>query len=68
MSSQLVLNKRIEQGHKVKALREAGLIPSVVYGAGEPVVASSVYKKSLMRQVITLRLSLISMVRSSSLS
>ncbi len=43
MSSQLVLNKRIEQGHKVKALREAGLIPSVVYGAGEPVVASSVY-------------------------
>lgn len=43
MSSQLVLNKRTEQGHKVKALREAGLIPSVVYGAGEPVMASSVY-------------------------
>lgn len=43
MSTQLVLNKRTEQGHKAKALRAAGLIPSVVYGAGEPVLASSVY-------------------------
>lgn len=43
MSNQLSLNKRTEQGHKAKALRAAGLIPSVVYGAGEPVLASSVY-------------------------
>lgn len=43
MSIQLVLNKRTEQGHKAKALRAAGLVPSVVYGAGEPVLASSVY-------------------------
>lgn len=43
MSIQLVLNKRTEQGHKAKALRAAGLIPSVVYGAGEPMLASSVY-------------------------
>lgn len=43
MANQLVLNKRTEQGHKAKTLRAAGLIPSVVYGAGEPVLASSVY-------------------------
>lgn len=43
MANQLVLNKRTEQGHKAKALRAAGLIPSVVYGAGEPILASSVY-------------------------
>lgn len=43
MSNQLALNNRTEQGHKVKALRAAGLIPSVVYGAGEPILASSVY-------------------------
>lgn len=43
MSNQLALNKRTEQGHKAKALRAAGLIPSVVYGAGEPILASSVY-------------------------
>lgn len=43
MSNQLALNKRTEQGHKAKALRAAGLVPSVVYGAGEPILASSVY-------------------------
>ncbi len=43
MSNQLSLNKRTEQGHKAKALREAGLIPSVVYGEGEPVLAKSSY-------------------------
>ena len=43
MANQLVLNKRTEQGHKAKALRAAGLIPSVVYGADEPVLASSAY-------------------------
>ncbi len=43
MSSQLVVNKRTEQGHKAKTLRESGLIPGVVYGAGEPVLVSSAY-------------------------
>ncbi len=43
MSIQLSLEKRSEQGHKAKAVRAAGLIPSVVYGAGEPVLASSAY-------------------------
>lgn len=43
MSNLLALNKRTEQGHKAKALRAAGLIPSVVYGAGEPILASSAY-------------------------
>ncbi len=43
MSIQLVLNKRTEQGHKAKALRAAGLIPSVVYGTAEPILASSAY-------------------------
>lgn len=43
MSIQLSLDKRTEQGHKAKAIRAAGLIPSVVYGAGEPVLASSAY-------------------------
>lgn len=43
MAYQLELNKRTEQGHKAKALREAGLVTSVVYGAGEPVLTKSVY-------------------------
>lgn len=43
MSIQLSLDKRTEQGHKAKAIRAAGLIPSVVYGASEPVLASSAY-------------------------
>lgn len=43
MSSQLTVNKRTEQGHKAKALRAAGLIPSVVYGEGEPILVKSVY-------------------------
>lgn len=43
MSITLTLNKRTEQGHKAKVLRKAGLITSVVYGAGEPVLASSAY-------------------------
>lgn len=43
MSIQLSLDKRTEQGHKAKALRAAGLIPSVIYGAGDPILASSAY-------------------------
>ncbi len=43
MAYQLELNKRTEQGHKAKALRDAGLVTSVVYGAGKPVLTKSVY-------------------------
>lgn len=43
MAYQLSLNKRTEQGHQAKKLREAGLVTSVVYGAGEPVLTSSTY-------------------------
>lgn len=43
MSNQLVLEKRTEHGRKAKALRAAGLIPSVVYGLEMPILATSVY-------------------------
>lgn len=43
MSSQLTVNKRTEQGHKAKALRAAGIIPSVVYGGEAPILVKSVY-------------------------
>lgn len=43
MSNQLVLEKRTESGRKSKALRAAGLIPSVVYGLETPILASSTY-------------------------
>lgn len=43
MSSQLTVNKRTEQGHQAKALRAAGIIPSVVYGGEEPVLVKSAY-------------------------
>jgi len=43
MSIQLSLEKRTESGRKAKALRAAGLIPSVVYGLDTPVLATSVY-------------------------
>lgn len=46
MSYQLTLNKRSEQGSKAKALRKAGLVASVIYGAGEPVLTSSVYNET----------------------
>ena len=48
MSYQLSLNKRCEQGSNAKALRMAGLVTSVVYGAGEPVLTSSVYNERLI--------------------
>lgn len=43
MSKQLVLEKRTAQGKKLKALRRAGQIPSVVYGGTEPILAVSEY-------------------------
>ena len=39
----LTLEKREVTGKKIKALRAKGLIPSVVYGEKEPVLASSEY-------------------------
>lgn len=43
MSNQLPLEKRTAQGKKLKALRAAGQIPSVIYGNAEPVLAASSY-------------------------
>lgn len=43
MSNQLSLSARTEQGKKLKALRAAGMIPSVVYGGAEPILAASAY-------------------------
>lgn len=43
MSIQLALDKRTVQGKKLKNLRAAGQIPSVIYGNAEPVLASSAY-------------------------
>ncbi len=43
MSKQLVLEKRTEQGKKLKALRRDGKIPSVVYGGQEPILTVSDY-------------------------
>ena len=39
----LALDKREVTGKKLKALRAAGLIPSVIYGGKEPVLATSEY-------------------------
>lgn len=43
MSNQLVLENRTAEGKKLKALRAAGQIPSVVYGAGDPIMTASAY-------------------------
>jgi len=43
MSNQLVLEKRTIQGKKLKALRQSGQIPSVVYGNAEPMLTVSEY-------------------------
>lgn len=43
MSNQLSLENRTAQGKKLKALRAAGQIPSVVYGGAEPILAASAY-------------------------
>lgn len=42
----LTLEKREVTGKKLKALRASGMIPSVVYGAGEPINTSSEYVAS----------------------
>lgn len=42
----LTLKKRTETGKKIKSLRNAGMIPSVVYGAGEPILTASEYVSS----------------------
>ena len=39
----LTLKKREVKGKKIKALRVEGMIPSVVYGDKEPILASSEY-------------------------
>ena len=39
----LTLKKRELTGKKLKSLRESGLIPSVIYGDKEPILASSEY-------------------------
>lgn len=43
MSNQLSLTKRTAQGKKLKALRAAGQIPSVIYGNDQPLLAASDY-------------------------
>lgn len=43
MSKQLVLEKRTEQGKKLRTLRQSGRIPSVVYGNAEPIMTVSDY-------------------------
>ena len=43
MSNQLVLEERIAQGKKLKALRAEGKIPSVIYGGDTPIMVASVY-------------------------
>lgn len=43
----LALKKRELTGKKLKGLRESGMIPSVIYGGKEPVLASSEYVETL---------------------
>lgn len=43
MSNQLSLESRTVQGKKLKALRAAGQIPSVVYGLEQPLLTTSSY-------------------------
>jgi large subunit ribosomal protein L25 len=42
----LSLNARTSTGKKVAGLRAQGLIPSVIYGEGEPVLAQSAYNET----------------------
>jgi large subunit ribosomal protein L25 len=44
--SKLALAKREVSGKKVKGLREQGLIPSVVFGEGEPILTQSAYNET----------------------
>lgn len=43
MAKQLILQKREATGKKLKALRNAGQIPSVIYGVAEPILTVSEY-------------------------
>lgn len=43
MSNQLSLESRTAQGKKLKSLRTAGQIPSVIYGLETPILAASAY-------------------------
>ena len=50
----LSLNARTATGKKVAGLRADGIIPSVIYGEGEPVLAQSAYnetEKALLKSV-----------------
>ncbi len=42
----LTLKKRTETGKKLKSVRAEGMIPSVVYGVGEPILTASEYVAS----------------------
>ena len=44
--AKLALAKREVSGKKVKVLREQGLIPSVVFGEGEPILTQSTYNET----------------------
>lgn len=44
--TKLALAKREVAGKKVKNLREQGIIPSVVFGEGEPVLTQSIYNET----------------------
>ena len=44
--AKLALAKREVSGKKVKVLREQGLIPSVVFGEGEPILTQSAYNET----------------------
>lgn len=46
MSNKLTLEKRTAKGKKLKALRSAGQIPSVVYGETEPTMTASPYNET----------------------
>jgi large subunit ribosomal protein L25 len=44
--TKLALTKREVSGKKVKALREQGIIPSVVFGNGDPIITQSTYNET----------------------
>lgn len=44
--TKLALTKREVSGKKVKTLREQGIIPSVVFGNGDPIITQSAYNET----------------------